>query len=381
MRHSREKELILSCLQSIHCSRACARCTETIANSLDWNWILKVSAHANISSLFIHQLRSLGLDGSVPTDIRRKLERHYYAVGHRNSLILRQTDELCRKMADAGVDMVVLKGTALQVDVWRNLSLREIGDVDLLVRPEDLVQAENVLRDAGYLPIENFQPADYYRRHHHHLAPYFHPKAACRIPVEIHHDIAQPKGPNRLPMKDFWKSAREIEFDHCRYRVLSPENLLMHLCIQMSFLRNFLGQIRYCMDISQAAARFGSVLDWDYVVETAFRYRIINYIYYSLYFSGYFAKAPIPQNMLERMKTQVSVRHVSHRMLDFLVKRYMLMPFPDEPLIPGYKLRLCIRDIMADASFSKRFATVWNEVPVVRRIGIHHRSIFLIFSE
>lgn len=382
LRNPPEKEFILSCLQSIHCSRARTRCTGTIANTLDWNRIFNTATRAKISSLFFHQLRFLGLGGSIPTHIRRQFEKYYYKVGYRNSLIINQTIQLIQMMAEANVDVLILKGIALQVHVWRNLSLREMADVDLLVRSEDLEKAENILLNDGYLPIENFRPAEYYRRSHHHLVPYYHPKAAYRIPVEIHHNIAQPKDPQRLPMEDFWRTALEVEFDGLQYRVLSPENLLMHLCIQMAFVRNFLGQIRYCLDISQTVARFGSDVKWDNVVETARRYGITNYIYYSLYFSKCFAGASIPQAVLGPMRAQVSAKYVSHRMLCFLVQRYILWSFPDKRLIPDYKLCLFIRDILADAGFSKRFATIWNEVPVIRRlkIGTYRNSIPLLFA-
>jgi hypothetical protein len=54
------------------------------------------------------------------------------------------------KFRAAGIDVIVLKGAFLAELVYRNIGLRAIGDIDLLVKKEDLGKVKRVLIQLGY---------------------------------------------------------------------------------------------------------------------------------------------------------------------------------------------------------------------------------------
>lgn len=340
-----------------------------ISGPLDWLAIFRTVRHAKIASLFFYQLQSLGLNGGIPPAIRCRFERYYYKIAFQNIRIFDQLIKVTQLLAEAKVDVIVLKGAALQAEVWPNLSLREMADIDLLVRSGDLNVAERSLQKAGYLPMEYYRPAEYYRKYHHHLVPYFNPKAAYRLPIEIHHNIKQPTVPPMLDMYDFWESSRSITFNNSTLYVLSPENLLVHLCMHVAFNKLFLSHIRYLIDISHTVSHFASTIQWDHIIKTAKTLPLANYIYYPFYFSKILFRAPIPQNVLNQIGTRVSVKFISHHLLRYLVKRYSLIYFPESPLIPVYKLKLVCRDIITAAATTEKFKTLWHEFCDPKELG------------
>ncbi|GMN01957.1 hypothetical protein MTsPCn3_06870 [Erythrobacter sp. MTPC3] len=54
-----------------------------------------------------------------------------------------------RALMDAGIESVVMKGTALAYSLYEDAALRRRGDSDLLVKPNDLMCAREALRSAG----------------------------------------------------------------------------------------------------------------------------------------------------------------------------------------------------------------------------------------
>jgi hypothetical protein len=355
-----------------------------ITAPLHWKSILSTAIRAKIASPFFHQLQSLGLDQRIPPAVRGQFKKYYYKIGYQNIRIFEQLAQLIRLLAEARVDVIVLKGAALQAEIWPKLSLREMADIDLLIRFRDLEVAEYILQKNGFLPMEEWNPAQYYRKYHHHLVPYFNPKAAYRLPVEIHHNIKQPTDPVLVDMSAFWKSSRTISFIQTELHVLSPENLLVHLCLDWTYNKLFLGHIRYLLDISQTVSHFGSAMQWDHIVMLARTPGMANYIYYALYFSKILLGATIPQKVLNQIGIQVSVKSTSHHLLRYLVKQYCLVFIADPPLIPIYKLQRVCRDIITGADVTEKIKTFWYDFLILEkltesgeRVGACRRAAFI----
>jgi hypothetical protein len=356
-------------MQTRYSDHARAKYHDMIAGPLNWNSILGTVIRAKIANPFFHQLQSLGIDQRIPTAVRRQFEIYYYKIGYQNIHILEQLVQLIRLLAEVRVDVIVLKGSALLAEVWPNPSLREMADIDILVRCGDLSAAEQSLQKNGYLPIEHHHPAEHYRKYHHHLVPYFNPTAACRLPIEIHHNIEQPTDPISVDMSDFWNSARAITFNDTTLHVLSPENLLVHLCMSLAYSNRFLNQIRDMIDISQTVFHFGTAMQWDNIVMVARKSAMANCIYYALYFSKNLFGAAIPRQVLDQIGTQVSVKFISHHLLRYLVKQYSLVSVTTTPLVPINKLKLVCRDIIADAGMVEKIKTFWYHFLFPERVA------------
>lgn len=68
-----------------------------------------------------------------------------------NLVNLAAIDSVVSMFDDAGIEFVVLKGVALLLSVFDNLSLRPIADLDLVVRPEQHRRAIDLLGAAGWI--------------------------------------------------------------------------------------------------------------------------------------------------------------------------------------------------------------------------------------
>jgi hypothetical protein len=95
-------------------------------------------------------IRAMLPGGGVPPDVVVPLQRDFAVNAGRNvrkAAILQGLQQLMRAQ---GIDLVPIKGPALAVLAYGDLALRQFDDLDLLVRPADLLRTVDALEHAGY---------------------------------------------------------------------------------------------------------------------------------------------------------------------------------------------------------------------------------------
>jgi hypothetical protein len=122
--------------------------------SLDAERLVQLTRRHRMAALLHRSLSGLELDPALR-------ERLAAAARVATARALRQAGELHRLLASfraAGVAAAKFKGPAPSARAYGDPGLRECSDLDLLVAPEDLGAAGEILRAAGYLPRHRFRP-------------------------------------------------------------------------------------------------------------------------------------------------------------------------------------------------------------------------------
>ncbi|NOZ05051.1 MAG: nucleotidyltransferase family protein, partial [Chloroflexi bacterium] len=146
--------LLLNCLHE-----EAGRVTEADLRQLsasDWQTFREQAARKRVGPLLYDRLRERKLDHAVPPEIMRRLHRRY----KRNSLhILRlhaELNKLARTVPDDDVPILVLKGAYLATVVYDSIALREMNDLDILVRRRDLEKVVHALHALDFKPERPF---------------------------------------------------------------------------------------------------------------------------------------------------------------------------------------------------------------------------------
>lgn len=102
-----------------------------------------------------HEVIRLLNDGIDWDYIVRSSTRHGISpLLYRNLRIYNELSKVLKAFTDAGIDVIVLKGAVLAETVYKNVGLRVIGDVDMLVKKDDLSIAKKELALLGYNPMQ-----------------------------------------------------------------------------------------------------------------------------------------------------------------------------------------------------------------------------------
>lgn len=120
---------------------------------LDWGFLLDHAGRHKILALVAKHLETLWPD-SIRLPHRALLERYRIANRLRNAMIFTELETVLPRLAAAGIHPVLRKGAVTAQHLYRDISAREIGDVDLLVGRDDIDRAREDLGTLGYVEGE-----------------------------------------------------------------------------------------------------------------------------------------------------------------------------------------------------------------------------------
>ena len=138
-----------------------------------------------------------------------------------------ELDRILKLFAAAAIPAMPLKGAHLAKAVYENVSWRRIGDIDLLVRTDDLAAAGELLQRDGYQPRVPYV-VDVVRAVEKHLPRFDKPD--CRN-VELHWNLASSEEGCDVRPPELWDRARHARLGDVDALVLSDEDLLLHQCL------------------------------------------------------------------------------------------------------------------------------------------------------
>lgn len=209
---------------------------------------------------YLYRLACEGAFAPSDADLAR-LRGAYARTLAENTRRLRDLDEAGRAFDRAGVRAVALKGAALvtgPAPVYDDAGLRPMGDLDLLVRPDEAGAAGRILRSLGYEPVgsPSFARLLGKREHlradgttvdlHALIRPYPLLAGACRFDAAWLRDGAE-GGPVARP---------------------APDALLLHLAFHLALV-HLPDRLVWLVDIAETIRRLGPAIDWDRALRRA----------------------------------------------------------------------------------------------------------------
>jgi hypothetical protein len=146
---------------------------------------------------------------------------------------MRLSAELARVMNDLagqGIRVIALKGPALALWAYGDVNLRNAGDLDILVAPDEVDRVDRTLKKAGY---HNTTPGDRYRDHLHRLLAKADYQSSSSPPVYIELHSRLMIHPSLLPISfdELYDQSTDIQITGSKIKTLSPEDLLLFLLV------------------------------------------------------------------------------------------------------------------------------------------------------
>jgi len=188
---------------------------------VQWDKVLKVSSEHLVLPAICIQLELAKLMDLLPLDLQEYLQHITHLNRIRNQHNLEQVKELNNLLNSHNISPIYLKGTAhLLEGLYSDIGERMIGDIDLLVAPELMEQAADLLEELGYSPMSEYSSEDFVRTKHY---PRMIHKEKV-FAVEIHKDVIQKVSQRQLDYKCIVKTKRMVN----GYYLPSYSNLILH---------------------------------------------------------------------------------------------------------------------------------------------------------
>jgi hypothetical protein len=260
--------------------------------------MLRQAGDNGVGPLLYHRLTAVSRAPAIPPEVLGRLRAAALQSAAQSLQNRRELGQVLAALHRHGIDVIVLKGSHLGQLVYESSAVRTMCDIDLLVRRESLTRSAQVLQGLGLVPQhQNVEMVDYAR--HHHLRPMARPGG---IRVELHWNIAQPDAPFAVDLPGLWARAQPVELAGVPALVLAPEDLVLHLCLHVSFGHRFRFGLRGAWDVLEVARHHRDTLDWEVIVQRARQWGVSRYVYLTLRLVRELLGAEIPPAALAGLR-------------------------------------------------------------------------------
>jgi hypothetical protein len=268
-----------------------------LAGDIEWRRLFGLALQERASMPVWRRLSALVPD-DIPAEIAQPLRRSAMVSSFKQLHLEARLGESVQALRDAGIRVLLLKGAALALTVYRSFEERPMGDLDLLVDAEHASRAQTILQGLGWLAEDGGSAARFYEQHQH-LAPLLDP-SGTGVKLEVHTELFFQGHPFALDTKQLWQHAREIPLGAGTVAVPSDTHALLHLCVHFAWSHMAMhGAWRTFRDL-HAMQQAGSI-EWDLLCRTAEEARAGTACYWTLRLARDLAGFPAPERVLQRL--------------------------------------------------------------------------------
>jgi hypothetical protein len=232
---------------------------------LNWTLLLDLALVHGLRPLLCRHLKPFA-PASVPKQVYAELWSSQQLLSRRNKTMASELIAILRLLDEHGIPVIPYKGPLLAATVYGDLALRVFGDLDLLLRPEDILRAKALLATRGYRPQHPMAPVIEASlvdsRMHYHLALV---RELPTMLVELHWKT-DAEFPVESPNDTWWSNLPTTWFQGWDVRCFSPKELLLVLCLHGS--KHFWASLGWLVDVAELI-RQQPELDWAWIIARA----------------------------------------------------------------------------------------------------------------
>ncbi len=230
---------------------------------LNWSSVLHLASRNDVSGLLYQSLQETCPE-RVPTNVFNTLRHQQQAHWLKSCFLSDELLQLLQALTDAGIPALAYKGPALAMSVYGNLALRPFCDIDILIRPEDLVAAKVVLMESGYntlivddrieaLNIWSDSARDFIRQD-------------GQVVVDLQWRLTPRFFATDLSVDDLLHRHQTVSLMDTPVPVLALEDLMLALCIHGA--KECWSKLKWVSDVAQVLQRYPQ-LNWNDILQRA----------------------------------------------------------------------------------------------------------------
>ncbi|HUF74390.1 MAG TPA: nucleotidyltransferase family protein [Gammaproteobacteria bacterium] len=266
----------------------------TLAASTNWTLLVAAAERHKLTPI-VHRSLQLHAADLVPADALRHLSVRRMTTVSRNQ---RFADELVRLnglLLARGLEVIAYKGPSAATVLYGDLRLRTFGDMDFLVKRDDLDAVCDLLQENGY---RNRWTGTAEQKKLKEREQKEHCFVSGPITLEPHWSITARRFPFDIDYPSLWSRARQVPFNGSQVLTFGPEDMLLVLCVCGG--KGHWQRIQMISDVAEAI-RASPALDWRDCFDRAESSRSARMFKVGLYLAHTLLDAKLPDHVIQRI--------------------------------------------------------------------------------
>jgi hypothetical protein len=349
----------------------------------EWNELICQSERHGVSAYLNHRLKALEPTLSIPTPFEQRLREITLQNASRNIRLFHELGKTLNLLKDDGISIIVLKGAYLAEVVYGSIALRSMGDVDILVKKEDLHKTVTDLFQTGFHPL-NEEINAYLKRtakmqfqvlpESKHFFDLVHPE--WKVKLDVHVSLTPEDSLFSVDTERLWNRALKSNVNGTEVLMLSPVDSLLYQTMHASFHHHYMFGLRPLVDISETIRRYRDQISWEDLKSRAYTWKAQKCAWLTLQFVRELLGAPVPEDVLTALEPgNINIDLLTWSREQIFSSQRTARSLPDD-LIKSWKSRR-LQDKAAavfKAIFPSRkiMALVYPASPTSKRIYLYY---------
>jgi hypothetical protein len=236
------------------------RLTELIKAPVNWPSLLALADEHGVLPLLAARLRDFD-EAPVPPEVRQRLREWQRTQMVFTLSLAAELFRLLDRFVASGLQALLIKGPALSVRCYGDPGIRQYGDLDLIVRGQDIQRSTEAMMALGYepkVPLKAIQ-ADKFP------GEYVFTRPGTNLLVEFHTERTFRYHPRPLPVGRLFERQIRLQFDGHDVPALSTEDELLLICIHGA--KHFWQRLMWIADVAALVSRQN--VDWHRAMAAA----------------------------------------------------------------------------------------------------------------
>jgi hypothetical protein len=267
----------------------------------NWQHLLQLASDEN-ALLVLRDVLLRDNARSMPLSAGRHLAMLALDREYRMRLLEKKLEQSLVALNGVGIDVLLLKGSALACTAYGSFSARPMRDIDLLVRPEDADDARALMLEEGW-EMDPEVPGDRSYGTHHHLPP-LRDTTGGGLKLEIHRSLLPAGHPFRFRDDEIWSAARPVIVGDGHALAMHPAHHAVHVAIHFAWSHMLkMGAWHAFRDLDTLIG--SGLLQWHAFVDTSIQWGASSCCYWTLALASALANLPVPTELLRRVEPRI----------------------------------------------------------------------------
>ena len=284
--------LLLDCLHQ----DAARVSSEQLASlsSGEWRALITLAQTQKVGGALYHRLKSRGAEKLAPQESWLALQSTYWSNAANNLSMQRELHQIITALHEREIQVIVLKGAYLADVVYNNPALRQMTDIDLLVKVDYLERTVEVLGVQSYILQ---QP--YLRSIEPRLIK------TDNLSIDVHWNVSMPNLPYSMDADELWANAVPVSLAGTTVLGLCAEDLLLHICMHWVYKHQLESGIQPICDIAATINHYRDTLNWEKLAQRARQWKWDRGVYLAFRLAKELVGAAVPEEILQNLQPVV----------------------------------------------------------------------------
>lgn len=297
----------------------CCTCNHTISDiekirsylsQVDHQPLTDIVPLAHIHGVFplvYHALHTHAAD-LLSTEFLAELKQYNRHIVMQNMRMTAELIRITQLFADHGIQLIAFKGPALAQLAYKDITLRQYTDLDILIKKQDIAKAIALLTNENYLAeinlVESIQETFY----------------ACvnvigfekAIRIELHWELLAKNYAVAWKEVELWQSNDTTHLNAVSIPILSYNTHLLYLCVHGS--KHLFERLEWICDIDRFITAKPD-LAWQTLLKQAQEKGLERMLLLSLYLCHQLLALPLPTNIRLKVLNDLAVKKLGAQII------------------------------------------------------------------